>query len=208
MNSFSCLLPPLRESKMALFQPSSYPPPSASPFGRLNLPHHTSSHHQRNDSNGSSYHPNNRPVSEGWLPELPVSQSRAYVSPDPSPRDEDAFLPHWGHHHPNVNQHAQSHSQSHQPRLPIPVLVAYSAPPTLPKMQFPHRPGLLASSDMPTGSGSVGDGRRHNGMGERDMTPEMDPFYNPTMPPPEQSSKKKKKKAEGKQPTFLTKLYS
>lgn len=75
------------------------------------------------------------------------------------------------------------------------------------KMQFPHHHELLASSDMTTGSGSVGDGGRHTGMGEGDMTPEMDPFYNPTMPPPEQSSKKKKK-AEGKQPTFLTKLYS
>lgn len=41
------------------------------------------------------------------------------------------------------------------------------------------------------------------------MTPEMDPFYNPIMPPPQQSSKKKKaRKTEGKQPTFLTKLYS
>ncbi|KIS00899.1 hypothetical protein L804_02322 [Cryptococcus deuterogattii 2001/935-1] len=194
---------------MALFQPSSYPPPSASPFGRLNLPHHTSSHHQHHDSSGSSHHPNNSPpVSEGWLPKLPVSQSRAYVSPDPSPREEDAFLPHWGHHHPNVNQHAQSHSQSQQPKLPVPVLAAYSTPPSMPKMQFPNRRGLLTSSDMPTGSGSVGDGGRHTGMGEGDIMPEMDPFYNSTTPPPEQLSKKKKKKAEGKQPTFLIKLYS
>lgn len=78
----------------------------------------------------------------------------------------------------------------------------------MPKMQFPNRRGLLTSSDMPTGSGSAGDGGRHTGMGEGDIMPEMDPFYNPTTPPPEQLSKKKKKKAEGKQPTFLIKLYS
>lgn len=62
---------------------------------------------------------------------------------------------------------------------------------------------------MPAGNAGVRDGGLHISVEEGDMTPEMDPFYNPIMPPPQQSSKKKKaRKTEGKQPTFLTKLYS
>lgn len=62
---------------------------------------------------------------------------------------------------------------------------------------------------MPAGNAGVRDGGLHISMEEGDMTPEKDPFYNPIMPPPQQSSKKKKaRKTEGKQPTFLTKLYS
>lgn len=113
MNSFF-YLPPPREPNLALFQPSSYPSPSAFLFGRPNLPHHTLPHHQRSNSNGGSYQPHNSPaILEGWDPKLPVSQSRAYVSPDPSP-SEDAFPSPNEHRHSNVNQHAQSHSQSNQ----------------------------------------------------------------------------------------------
>nr|ODN94960.1 hypothetical protein L204_04304 [Cryptococcus depauperatus CBS 7855] len=191
MNSSYLAPPPPREAEIAPFQPSSYPPPSPSPF------HRSGSAHIAHRPHGSA------PWGNTWEGKAPVSQSRGYVSPDPSPRDEDVF---------SARPPSGSLNAEHQPRRPVSVPV-----PSVYSHLVPHIHPNHIQEDV--GRKMGGNGHLHDFSFAMAGEVEMDPYYNAVMPPPGHRSvqqnmqgkgqqKKKVKKAEGKQATFLTKLYS
>ncbi|WVF71910.1 hypothetical protein IAT40_006720 [Kwoniella sp. CBS 6097] len=162
---------------------SSYPPPPSALYRNRSLSH------------------------SQWDAKPPVSQSRPYVSPDPSPLD-DRFHQPQGYHpahsqlHERVN-HTFPPPLSHHPReFPYPPPFIHGRPGELTMYQHQdadranQRPG-----PMHPGSHVM----YHEGSG----SDETDPYFNPVIVAPQKQQRKSKssKKVEGKQPTFLTKLY-
>ena len=125
------------------------------------------------------------PAPRRWSGQAPISQSRGgYTSPDASPTSEEHFF---SHQHPNET-----------PEYPFPHPDYY---PHGQEHEVPH-------PQMMRGGGGMYKGvQPAPGMGE------IDPFYYPVMPQrhPSQDRQGKRtkggRKVDGKQPTFLTKLY-
>ncbi|WVW82775.1 hypothetical protein I302_104786 [Kwoniella bestiolae CBS 10118] len=134
----------------------------------------------------------NLPLSDRWETKapIPISQSRPYVSPDPSPLDQQFD-------HPQTHNELGLSLSNHPREFPHP-----GRPPepegTMLQQQSP--PNRFFTNPPPpfwqhtTHNGNHGD---------------HDPWFNPIMLPQTNKSKKNKnqKKVEGKQPTFLTKLF-
>ncbi|WVQ99002.1 hypothetical protein IAU59_006134 [Kwoniella sp. CBS 9459] len=163
---------------------SSYPPPPSAQY--------------RNRTLSNSY----------WDARPPVSQSRPYVSPDPSPLDDRFQRPHGYQHAQSVHHERANHTfpppLAHHPRefpYPPPFLHGRPEEPVIHRHQdiskHLHHPG-----EMIHGNHMVG---YHEGSG----SDEADPYFNPVVVAPQRQQRKGKgsKKVDGKQPTFLTKLY-
>ncbi|OCF36374.1 hypothetical protein I316_01621 [Kwoniella heveanensis BCC8398] len=148
----------------------------------------------------------NRSLSNAhWDAKPPMSQSRPYVSPDPSPLDERFHQAHGYVQRPGEPLDRQNNSfpppLSHHPR------------------EFPYPPPFLhgRSGDLPLPQHQTADkaystvnvGRRMTYHDASSGGDETDPYFNPVMVAPQRQQRKGKgsKKVEGKQPTFLTKLY-
>ncbi|OCF71564.1 hypothetical protein I204_07622 [Kwoniella mangroviensis CBS 8886] len=144
----------------------------------------------------------NRSISDRWemKPPLPLSQSRAYVSPDTSPLEErfennqqcDSVSP--------TDVGLQPSLSNHPREFPHP-----GRPPLLPSetilpQQQPQQPNNRYFTNTLHHQGGFW---QHNGNDQND------PWFNPMMLPQMNKQKKNKgqKKVEGKQPTFLTKLF-
>ncbi|WVQ78480.1 hypothetical protein IAT38_000566 [Cryptococcus sp. DSM 104549] len=228
--SFSSYPPPPREPDLAppsTTTSSSYPPPPPPPLSFF--------------SSSAAAAAARRP-SSSW-DKLPLSQSRAYVSPDPSPRDElfhprsaglDADRPGLGH----FPRETQTQTPAARATPKIGAYHDHSTPPLAGHlgMNAGMHPGMTLSHSH-SHSGGVGLGGfglsslgfgPGMGLGEMGMgmgvdMGDADPYYNPAVGVQHahahghghgghghrpQGKKKSAKKAEGKQPTFLTKLYS
>lgn len=142
-----------------------------------------------------------------WATDTPILKPRGYTSPEPSPP---------------LHQLQQS---PHHPSTPLPLLHTYQAtplvsvvqpPPSTPATQPRAYPNRIALYDSPTGESDPGV---TEGTGY--VSPqEVDPFFNPsirgTPPPPSKGGKRSSvsaqtqssKKNDGKQATFLSKLYA
>ncbi|WWC89845.1 uncharacterized protein L201_004773 [Kwoniella dendrophila CBS 6074] len=141
-----------------------------------------------------------RSMSDKWAAKPPVSQSRPYFSPDPSPLDEEF--------------RSMRNDNSTYDSKELPSSIAYHPrgfpyrPPPRPPI-FNGRPpaGPIVSNNIyfPNTQQRAPPFWQHT----RAETNENDPWFNPVMLPQQQKPKKPKnqKKVEGKQPTFLTKLF-
>ncbi|WRT67427.1 uncharacterized protein IL334_004398 [Kwoniella shivajii] len=173
MNSpSSCVPPGPKDHHLSrLYNPSPYPSALASgqaPFFRSSSANDTT-----------------------WDMKAPISQSRPYVSPDPSPLEE-RFDHNSGPHLPHPNTFA------YRPRdFPYPPPILHERPPEA----LMHQNNRLYET-MPMHSPRYNEDARSRGD-------DIDPWYNPVLIPQPRQQKKQKgqKKVEGKQPTFLTKLY-
>ncbi|WWD16186.1 hypothetical protein CI109_100611 [Kwoniella shandongensis] len=129
-------------------------------------------------------------TSSAWQSKPPISQSRPYVSPDPSPTTAG-----------------------------FGILPSDSFPPPTPALQRGERPllSLFQGSHQGNVPRLVIGNQQQSQQVYFNSTPkvgptEVDPFYNPAVVAPKRSTPAKKprapKKVDGKQESFLTKLYA